>query len=132
MLARLLGTEIFNNAQLREKARDMNRMSPSLSLSYRLLEGKDIYVRASYKNIFRAPNFNESYYYHYGSTTLDPESTDQINLGITLGGHTSVMSGQLLIDAYYNKIKDMIVAVPYNMFVWTCVNVAECVRLAWS
>ena len=125
MLARLLGTEIFNNAQLREKARDMSRLSPSLSLSYRLLEGKDIYVRASYKNIFRAPNFNESYYYHYGSTTLDPESTDQINLGLTLGGHTSAMSGQLLIDAYYNKIKDMIVAVPYNMFVWTCVNVGR-------
>ncbi len=125
MLARLLGTEIFNNAQLREKARDMNRLSPSISLSYRLLEGKDIYVRASYKNIFRAPNFNESYYYHYGSPTLDPESTGQINLGLTLGGQTSVMSVQLLIDTYYNRIKDMIVAVPYNMFVWTCVNVGR-------
>lgn len=125
MLARLLGTEIFNNAQLREKARDMSRLSPSISLSYRLLEGKDVYVRASYKNIFRAPNFNESYYYHYGSPTLDPESTDQVNLGLTLGGHTPVLSGQLLIDTYYNNINDMIVAVPYNMFVWTCVNVGR-------
>ena len=28
-------------------------------------------------------------------------------------------------DGYYNHVKDMIVAVPYNMFIWTCVNVAK-------
>lgn len=125
LLARLLYSAFFNGAQKGEKARDANRLSPSLSFSYRLFRGRDIYVRASYKNIFRAPNFNENYYFHYGSATLDPETTDQFNLGLTMGGRTGSMSGQMLIDVYYNHIKDMIVAVPYNMFVWTCINVGR-------
>ena len=125
VLARLLYSAFFNGAEKGEQARDMNRLSPSLSLSYRLFPGKDIYVRASYKNIFRAPNFNENYYFHYGSATLKAETTDQFNLGLTMGGQTGSMGGQILIDAYYNHIKDMIVAVPYNMFVWTCINVGR-------
>lgn len=102
---------------------NMQRLSPSLSVSYKLLADQDLYVRASYKNIFRSPTFNESYYYHYGSTNLKPESTDQLNVGVT---YTAPLSRRnmltVTLDGYYNHVKDMIVAVPQNMFVWTCVN----------
>ena len=109
-------------------ARNMRRLSPSLSLSYRLTEDEALYVRASYKNIFRSPTFNESYYYHYGSTDLKPESTHQWNIGVTYAPHLSQQTAATLtLDAYMNKVKDMIVAVPYNMFVWRCINVG-CVR----
>ena len=104
-------------------ADNMQRLSPSLSVSYKLLADQDMYVRASYKNIFRSPTFNESYYYHYGSTNLKPESTDQLNVGVT---YTAPLSRRnmltVTLDGYYNHVKDMIVAVPQNMFVWTCVN----------
>ena len=104
-------------------ADNMQRLSPSLSVSYKLLADQDLYVRASYKNIFRSPTFNESYYYHYGSTNLKPESTDQLNVGVT---YTAPLSRRnmltVTLDGYYNRVKDMIVAVPQNMFVWTCVN----------
>ena len=104
-------------------ADNMQRLSPSLSVSYKLLADQDLYVRASYKNIFRSPTFNESYYYHYGSTNLKPESTDQLNVGVT---YTAPLSSRnmltVTLDGYYNHVKDMIVAVPQNMFVWTCVN----------
>ncbi len=107
-------------------ARDMRRLSPSLSLSYRLTEGEALYVRASYKNIFRSPTFNESYYYHYGSTDLRPESTHQWNVGLTCAPHLAPQTEAMLtLDAYMNKVKDMIVAVPYNMFVWRCINVGR-------
>lgn len=107
-------------------ARNMRRLSPSLSLSYRLTEDEALYVRASYKNIFRSPTFNESYYYHYGSTDLKPESTHQWNIGVTYAPHLSQQtSATLTLDAYINKVKDMIVAVPYNMFVWRCINVGR-------
>ena len=107
-------------------ARNMRRLSPSLSLSYRLAEDEALYVRASYKNIFRSPTFNESYYYHYGSTDLKPESTHQWNIGVTYAPHLSQQtSATLTLDAYINKVKDMIVAVPYNMFVWRCINVGR-------
>ena len=103
----------------------MRRLSPSLSLSYRLLPDDNLFVRASYKNIFRSPTFNESYYFHYGSTDLLPESTDQYNIGLTWKGRLSAVSCQLTADGYYNHVKDMIVAVPYNMFIWTCINVGK-------
>lgn len=107
-------------------ASDMRRLSPSVSLSYQLLADHDLYLRASYKNIFRSPTFNESYYYHYGSTNLKPENTDQYNVGLTYAVN---IKGRFLLDmtldGYYNHVKDMIVAIPYNMFVWTCVNVGK-------
>lgn len=107
-------------------ASNMRRLSPSISLSYQLFADRDLYVRASYKNIFRSPTFNESYYYHYGSPNLQPESTDQFNIGLTYALSTK---GNFLLsmtlDGYYNHVKDMIVAIPYNMFVWTCVNVGK-------
>ena len=32
---------------------------------------------------------------------------------------------RVTLDAYYNRLRDMIVSVPYNMFVWSCVNVGK-------
>ena len=126
MIARLLYSLYLNDSKEGSKSRNMRRLSPSLSVSYKLFEEHDIYIRASYKNIFRAPTFNENYYYHYGSTDLKPESTHQYNLGITyandLSGRTSF---QFTLDGYYNQVTDKIVTLPVNMFVWRCVNVGE-------
>ncbi|MDO4159502.1 MAG: TonB-dependent receptor [Prevotellaceae bacterium] len=125
-IARLLGSLYFNDAKLGEGAKDMKKLSPSLSLSYKLFADNDLYVRASYKNIFRTPTFNESYFYHYGSTTLNPEKTDQYNIGVTLQTKYGNFSNiRFTVDGYLNHVTDKIVAVPYNMFVWTCVNVGK-------
>lgn len=109
-----------------EEARDMRRLSPSLSLSYKPLANRQLFVRASFKNIFRAPTFNENYFFHYGSPNLKPESTNQLNLGVTYvatpSPHTDLT---VTADGYYNEVTDKIVAVPYNMFVWRCVNVGK-------
>ena len=181
VLGRLLYSLYLNESKRGESARNMRRLSPSLSLSYKLVPDEELYVRASYKNIFRSPTFNESYYYHYGSTDLAPEVTDQFNVGLTWGSFTKdegrntkdeirrtkdegrkktmtmtmTMTGdegrntkdeirrtkdddydydddwgrrtmvRVTLDAYYNKLRDMIVSVPYNMFVWSCVNVGK-------
>ena len=125
VLGRLLYSLYLNDARDGESARNMRRLSPSLSLSYRLLPEERLFLRASYKNIFRAPTFNESYYFHYGSTDLLPESTDQYNLGLTWDSRSSALEWQLTADGYYNHVRDMIVAVPYNMFIWTCINVGK-------
>ena len=107
-------------------ADDMRRLSPSVSVAYRLLKEQELYVRASYKNIFRSPTFNESYYHHYGSSHLKPESTDQLNVGVTYATHDREPLGMTLTaDCYMNHVKDMIVAIPHNMFVWSCVNIGK-------
>ena len=125
LTGRLLYSLYLNDNTQGASARNMRRLSPSVSLSYKVLSDHDFFVRTSYKNIFRSPTFNESYYFHYGSSDLLPESTDQLNLGATYQYHTSAFTLQTSLDGYYNRVKDMIVAVPFNMFVWTCINVGK-------
>jgi outer membrane receptor protein involved in Fe transport len=125
LTGRLLYSLYLNDNTQGASARNMRRLSPSVSLSYKVLSDHDFFVRASYKNIFRSPTFNESYYFHYGSSDLLPESTDQLNLGATYQYHASAFTLQTSLDGYYNRVKDMIVAVPFNMFVWTCINVGK-------
>ena len=123
VMARLLHSLYLNGAKDGTAADDMRRLSPSLSLSYLLL--KNLHVRVSFKEIFRAPTFNESYFFHYGSKVLKPERTEQLNIGTTWKGDFGQTDVQVTLDGYYNEVKDMIVAVPYNMFVWNCVNVGK-------
>ncbi len=124
-LARLLHSVYLNESKGGPSARNMRKLSPSVSLSYKLLEDEELLLRASYKNIFRSPTFNESYYFHYGSTDLLPETTDQLNLGVTWLRESDQWGINMTLDGYYNHVNDMIVAVPYNMFIWTCVNVGK-------
>lgn len=124
-LARLLHSVYLNESKGGPSARNMRKLSPSVSLSYKLLEDEELLLRASYKNIFRSPTFNESYYFHYGSTDLLPETTDQLNLGVTWLRESDQWGFNMTLDGYYNHVNDMIVAVPYNMFIWTCVNVGK-------
>ena len=126
MIARMLGSLYFNDAKLGASAHDFKRLSPSLSVSYRPFLSQDFHLRASYKDIFRAPTFNESYFFHYGSTDLKPEKTDQYNIGVTWNGKPwHAAEATLTVDGYLNHVRDKIVAVPYNMFVWTNVNVGK-------
>lgn len=126
IIGKVLFSLYYNDAKYGNSARDMRKLSPSLSLAYKVLKHKDLYVRASYKNIFRAPTFNESYFYHYGSTDLLPESTNQYNIGLTfLQDITKRTNARITFDGYLNHVKDKIVAVPYNMFIWTNVNVGK-------
>lgn len=129
VLARLLGSLYYNDAKEGASSRDMRKLSPAISLSYKVLSGEDLYIRASYKNIFRTPTFNESYFFHYGSTNLDPESTDQYNVGLTWMHHYQAYTLEMTVDGYINHVTDKIVAVPYNMFIWTNINVGK-VRIA--
>lgn len=130
-----------NPTKAGQAAKDARRLSPSLSLSYRLLgngtASDELYLRASYKDIFRVPTFNENYFFHYGSSDLKPEKTRQLNIGFTWKKTSSGDGGngeslrykgwnvQATLDGYCNQVTDKIVGVPYNMFVWRTVNLAR-------
>ena len=124
VMARLLYSLYLNDAKDGESADNMRRFSPSLSLSYALKP--QLHLRVSYKDIFRAPTFNENYFFHYGNKNLNAENTKQLNLGMTFATELSSSTElSATADLYYNWVTDMIVGVPYNMFVWTCVNVGK-------
>lgn len=75
------------------------------------------------------PTFNDLYYTFIGNTLLRPEYTKQYDLGITYyktfhQGTLRYFDGQ--VDAYYNTIKDKIVAQPgANLLRWIMYNIGK-------
>ena len=59
-----------------------------------------------------------------GNLNLRPEIARQFNLGLTFSGIYDWGWADITADAYYNFIKDKIVAVP-TMFIWKMRNVGE-------
>ena len=125
--ASLLNTYITENVKIGKAADDRKRLSPAVSVSWKPLRLHGLRIRASYKDIFRTPTFNDLYYLLIGNTNLRPETTRQGNLGVTYSksdSHRRLRFLSLSADVYYNKVNDKIVAVP-TMFVWKMMNVGK-------
>ncbi|MBR1949923.1 MAG: TonB-dependent receptor [Bacteroidales bacterium] len=124
--ASLLSTFITENLERGAAAPDRFRLSPSVSVSYKLFKEHNLRIRGSYQDIFRTPTFNDLYYDRVGNSSLNPEIARQVNLGFTWRG----MLGNLLddislqVDAFYNKVEEKIVALP-TLFVWRMLNMGE-------
>jgi len=126
-MARLLYSIYLNDSKDGDAGKNHSRLSPTVSVSVKPFESFDFFVRGGYKNVFRVPTFNEAYFDNYGSINLNPEITDQLNLGVTLQvPATSWLSEMALTcDGYVNQVKNKIVAVPYNLFLWRMTNLGK-------
>lgn len=104
-----------------------HHLAPSVSASYKPFGNDRLMLRMAAKNSIRMPSMTELYYYHIGSSELLPEETVQLNMGLTHAGSwmDSRLRETLTADIYINKVKDKIVAIPFNMFVWRYMNVSE-------
>ncbi len=124
--ASLLSTFITESVERGDAAPNRFRLSPAVSVSYKLFEERNIRVRASYQDMFRTPTFNDLYYREVGNKQLDPEIARQLNVGLTWReGFQGVLDEvSLQADGYYNKVKDKIVAIP-TLFVWKMMNLGE-------
>ena len=124
--ASLLNTYITENVKTGSAADDRKRLSPAVSFSWKPLEDISWRLRASYKDIFRVPTFNDLYYLLIGNSKLKPESTKQWNIGTTWShSFPSIVDYlNISVDAYYNRVNDKIVAVP-TLFIWKMSNVGE-------
>ena len=80
--ASLLGTYVSERALTGTSAPDRRKISPSASISYGLLKNR-LHLRASYKDGFRVPTFNDLYYARVGNTSLEPEKARQFNVSAT-------------------------------------------------
>ena len=120
----LLGTIVREQTLLGEPAPSRNRLSPSVILSYKPLENQNFRLRASFKESFRLPSFNDIYYPRVGNKNLKPEEAYQTNLGITWYGDWGGFFMRMSADGYQNLVKNKIVAVP-TMFIWSMRNVGR-------
>ncbi|MBQ7823643.1 MAG: TonB-dependent receptor [Bacteroidaceae bacterium] len=123
--ASALGTYISEEVKSGDRPADRKRLSPAVSLSYQPWMSQNFRIRASYKDIFRIPTFNDLYYPRMGNTNLRPENAKQYNAGLTwMGSPFSSSFVRTTVDAYYNKIDDKIVALP-TLFLWHMMNMGE-------
>ena len=105
---------------------DESHFSPSISASFQPFGSEQLFLRASWKNIFRMPTFNELYYYHLGNPMLSPERTNQLNVGLSWqSGKSFPLAASFTLDGYLNDVKDKIVAIPFNMFVSRTLNIGK-------
>ena len=124
--ASLLSTFITEKVERGDAAPNRFRLSPAVSVSYKLFEERNIRIRASYQDMFRTPTFNDLYYNEMGNKMLNPEVARQMNVGLTWReGFQGVLDEvSLQADGFYNKVKDKIVAIP-TLFVWKMMNLGD-------
>lgn len=102
---------------------DRKKISPSLSLSYRLLPDDALFFRTMVKSTFRLPTFNDLYYLQIGNTSLRPENAVEYGAGLTWNSRKigAVKYVTATVDAYINNVTDKIVAFP-STYIWKMVN----------
>ena len=118
----VLGSYISETVSDGVRPADKRRLSPMAGISWNFLEG--FHLRASCKEGFRVPTFNDLYYARVGNSNLRPEVALQTSLGVTFSRTYGWGSLDVTADGYYNHVKDKIVAVP-TMFIWKMRNVGE-------
>lgn len=126
--ASVLATVINERVKTGVAAPNHRRWSPYTSLSFKPFESEEFRIRLFYKDIFRLPNFNDLYYGQVGNTNLKPEKTSQYNVGLTYSKAVCdfIPYVSVTADAYYNRVKDKIIAIPTkNLFVWSMVNLGK-------
>lgn len=125
--ASVLGTFVVDHVRTDTMSMENKKqITPTLIVSYKPFRKVNFHLRGFYKNIFRMPTLNDLYYTFIGNIKLKPEFTNQYNLGFT---YTPTIKGkwlktlELQADAYYNEVKNKIVAMPTsNQFRWTMMN----------
>ena len=119
----VVGTYAHETVENGENPADKHRLSPCVSVSYRLLSNESLHLRAMWKNTFRMPSFNDLYYHRIGNSGLRPEKATEYNLGLTWSGRPfqAVKYVSATVDAYYNDVTDKIVAFP-STYVWKMAN----------
>lgn len=124
----LLGSFVKERVKQNTSAPNKNIWTPTIILNYQPFTDNDFSIRAFYKRIFRMPTFNDLYYTNVGYSNLKPEYTTQYNLGFSYKKNTNSFFKSFAIeaDAYYNEVKDKIVAIPSgSLFRFTMLNLGK-------
>lgn len=128
MQASCMGTFIHDKLEARKSPKDKHVFTPAVFISGNPLRTTDLSLRAFFKQSFRMPTFNDLYYADMGNSKLDPERVTQYNIGIIYEHSANRMLSRMRFtaDAYYNTIKDKIVAYPKGQqFRWTMLNLGK-------
>ena len=106
-----------------------SKLTPAVFVNVYPFRGTFFSLRAYVKKSFRMPTFNDLYYTDMGNANLVPESALQYDVGFALNKHFThgiVRHAEMHFDAYYNTVRDKIVAYPKGQqFRWTMLNLGK-------
>ncbi|MFA6873095.1 MAG: TonB-dependent receptor [Bacteroidaceae bacterium] len=121
----LLHTLVTEEVEVGTASPRRTRFSPAFSFGWKPFADSNLHLRASYKDIFRLPTFNDLYYTLVGNVNLKPEKTRQWNLGAAWSGHCGMFDYlSASLDGYFNRVDDKIIAIP-TTFVWKMSNIGK-------
>lgn len=123
--ASALGSFIHDRIKGQQAPSDKRVFTPAVFINGYPLRNKDFSIRVFYKKSFRMPTFNDLYYADMGNSKLSPERVTQYNVGLLYDHNSStfISAARVSVDAYYNRVKDKIVAYPKGQqFRWTMLN----------
>ncbi|HEY8955878.1 TonB-dependent receptor [Chitinophaga sp.] len=124
--ASILGTFVNETVKKNAAAPHRQQFTPSVFVSWQPTRSADLRLRGFYKRIFRMPTFNDLYYTEIGNRFLQPEFATQYDAGFTWNKTFTngwITQAGIETDAYYNEVKDKIVAVPgASMLSWQMEN----------
>jgi len=127
--ASALETFVDEEARERDSVPNKKVMTPAVFLSYQPFAQFGLVFRAFYKRSFRMPTFNDLYYTDMGNAYLRPEYADQYNGGVLYSftrARKRFREFQIGCDAYYNSVRDKIIAYPKGQqFRWTMLNLGK-------
>lgn len=120
--ATLLGTFLADKLKKSPSPVDKKEVSPAVALSWQPFTAVPMRLRASVKEVFRAPTLADLYYLRMGNVGLKPERAMQYNVGATYSGlFFEKLNLSVSLDCYHNYVKDKIVALP-TMYIWRMQN----------
>lgn len=106
----------------------------TIAVGYKPFRDEGLRLRASYRNTFRMPTFNDLYYTRVGNSDLRPEYARQWNVGTGYEkvSQSSWQSFALRIDGFGNDVTDKILAVPRDAFNWSMQNIGAVKTLGFD
>jgi outer membrane cobalamin receptor len=108
--------------------KDFSDCSPYLGFSVTPIKNVPWQIRGFYKQTFRQPTFSDLYALPFVNKKLDVEKAVQYDLGMTwvcaAGKYFPSLS--VVVDAYWNRIRDKIIAFPgASMYIYTIQNIGK-------
>lgn len=98
------------------------QFAPSVLTSLMWKHSDNYGMKCSFSHDFRVPNFNEMYYFNFGTRNLKPEFSTTISVGAFC---TIFDLCSIEIDVFSSQITDKIIAVPTGPTSWSARNIAK-------
>lgn len=119
-----------NHTRKNAASRSNHGLTPAFFASFYPFDSRVFSLRAFVKKSYRMPTFNDLYYTEVGNADLKPESALQYDMGFmvdkAVADHGPWRHFRLQVDAYYNSVRDKIVAYPKGQqFRWTMLNLGR-------